>query len=1188
MILAVLTVFVEIVPGRAQGLQFPTKSPSKFLTKSWEIEDGLPDNSVTAVVQGPDGYLWFGTFNGLVRFNGTEFATLNPANTPMLPSAGIVNLHLDQRARLWISTYQGLVLRDGDQWQHLHSDQGWRGDYARSFAERSNGDILITGFNGKLFEFNNGKFSELPPPPGEPGQGYQGGVDEDGHWWVVQNQFVGRWEKDQWIRMLNLPNLSRESVGIAPARGGGLWLILGKELRKIQKGREVSRIELSEPPGGVWSMFEDSAHHIWISTFDQGVCQVLPDGTLIRWNSSNGGVNQTRCIFEDRERNLWLGTSGSGLVRLVPRRFQSLPLDSESRPRSVQSISLDSQGDLWAGTFGDGLFRLNEAGPKPVNLPQVIRDQRYLKSVLADRSGRLWVGTTDSAVWRMDPDGPRHLPAQDTGGHNIHALFEDSRGRIWISGGSGVAVSDGETSTRFGRENGLPRGTVTCFAEDPAGLIWMANAEGVFRTEGPAAVVEVKDAAHHAIPNIRCLYSDAAGAVWMGSADRGLLRWHQGTLKVLGLESGFPAPAIHGLIEDWEGNFWITSSSHLFRVSRRDLEALADGRISRPPFQMFDAGDGLPGGEFSQNRQPNCALDGQGCLWFALSKGVGMTQPSTWNLNPTPPPVHVEEISYFEPTPPRRETGSPRTQPEGPPIRVRAPFSAPVTLPPGSQRIEVHYVGLSLGAPEKVAYQIRLDGHDGDWIDVGNRRVAYYHDLPPNTYAFHVRAANPDGVWNESGTVVALTILPYYWQTAWFRLLTALGFAGSGAALVWMFARRKLHLQQEELAHQRALSGLEQRVNLAARAANLGIWERNLVTQEVWASDAWRHLFGLDSQVRLDLEKVLERIHPEDRESARQVLGRVVQDPTANDTEFRIVFPGGETRWIASRGLVEVDEADRPVLMRGVSLDITDRKRTEQALREQQSELAHLSRATLLGELGGALAHELNQPLTAMVNNAAAGRRFIAKGRGDLQKLDGLLEEVSADGRRAGEILQGIRAMIRRGDDERRPFDLNAAAAEILKLAGPDALGRQCSLIAEFDSSLTPVNGNRVQIQQVFLNLILNALDAVDQGPPEFRRIIVRTQRGSDSRVEVSVRDFGGGLPKEDPNRVFKPFFTNKRNGMGLGLAIARSIVEGHGGRITASNAEGGGACFAFWLPDEASPGTENPRPLAANGGLIP
>jgi len=220
-----------------------------------------------------------------------------------------------------------------------------------------------------------------------------------------------------------------------------------------------------------------------------------------------------------------------------------------------------------------------------------------------------------------------------------------------------------------------------------------------------------------------------------------------------------------------------------------------------------------------------------------------------------------------------------------------------------------------------------------------------------------------------------------------------------------------------------------------------------------------------------------------------------------------------------------------------------------------------------MGEIAGSLAHELNQPLTSIVNNASAGRRFIAKGRADLPKLDGLLEAVVADGRRAGEIIRGIRGMVRKGEEVRGPVNLNDVIASVLGFVHSDALGRHCVLVTETDPKLPLVEANQVQLQQVLLNLIVNAFEAMRETPASERRVIIRSERESDGRVRVSVRDFGAGLPGGEPERIFQRFFSTKREGMGMGLAIARSIIASHGGELAAANAQGGGACVHFSLP---------------------
>jgi PAS domain S-box-containing protein len=1151
----------------AWGATQPTlHTDPNYLIQSWETEDGLPEDSATAIVQTPDGYIWFGTFEGLVRFNGIEFTVFNPANTPQLPSAGIVNLHLGKDGRLWISTYGGLVVRDGTQWRQLTRIDPNSNDYARTFTERPNGDLLITTYSGKLFEISDGQFRELPQPPGAKGEGYLGGVDEDGHWWVAQRRFIGRWENQRWVSMIPPPQDIGTVLGFAPARDGGMWLVLGNELRMLRRGAEVTHMTLSESPGGIWSLSEDSQGNVWIATFDKGVCRVATNGTMTRWSATSGGFDHCRCVFEDRERDLWIGTSGAGLQRFVLRRFKEFDLEHGRKGLGVQSLWPDSSGGLWAGTDGRGLFHFGEAGVTNVALPAEVIGPEYVMSVLADRADRLWVGTMYDSIWILEKGRTRHMLPTVIGGDKVHAEFEDSHGRIWVSGGTGIAVFDGDRSRGFGTEQGLPASTVACFAEDSTGAIWLSNGNGVFRTDGEHYLVEVRDAVSRPIRGIGCLKGDSDGTIWLGASDRGLMRWKNGKLTILEAQSGFPVAAVYGLIEDNDGFFWMTSVRSVVRARRSDLRAMADGRVTRVPFQVFDASDGLPVGEFAKGRQPTCALDSKGRLWFATARGVAMTEPAALRLNDTPPPVYVEGISFYRSVPPTNHTVAGNRREEVL-TNLRGPFVSPVSLPAGSRRIEVHYAGLSFVAPEKVHYQIRLEGQDENWQDAGNRRMAYYYDLSPRDYVFHVRAANNDGVWNETQATLALAVLPFYWQTTWFRVLGGLLLVGSGGGVVWSLVRARLRraLERERLAME--LHESQQRGKLAAEAAGLGMWEWDIARDQIWATDSAQQLFGFAKSEWITFKRLANSVHPDDRATMEREVSRTLQDRVDYAGEFRVVLPDGTMRWIASRGQVELSGNGKPVLLRGASVDITKRKGAEQEMREKQRELEHLSRATLLGELGGSLAHELNQPLTAMVNNAAAGRRFIAKGRADLAKLDSLLQEVTADGRRAGEILSGIRAMIRKGDEEHRPVDLNVAAGEILRLVGSDALSRQCAVVTEFDPDLGLVSGNKVQLQQVFLNLILNALDAMDERPPETRRVLVRTERQADGRVRASVRDFGGGLPHDGLEQVFKPFFSMKRNGMGLGLAIARSIIEAHGGSIAAANAEGGGACFSFWLP---------------------
>jgi two-component system sensor kinase FixL len=260
-------------------------------------------------------------------------------------------------------------------------------------------------------------------------------------------------------------------------------------------------------------------------------------------------------------------------------------------------------------------------------------------------------------------------------------------------------------------------------------------------------------------------------------------------------------------------------------------------------------------------------------------------------------------------------------------------------------------------------------------------------------------------------------------------------------------------------------------------------------------------------------------------------------------------------------------ESQEGTLILNVIVDISARTQADAQTREHREQVAHLSRVAIMGEMSGALAHELNQPLTGIVNNASAGRRFIAKGRADLPKLDSLLEAIVLDGRRGGEIIRGIRSMVRKGEEVRRPVNLNDVIARVLGFVGSDALERYCALVTEADPALPLVEANQVQLQQVLLNLVVNAFEAMRETPVAERRVIIRSECESSLRVRVSVRDYGSGLPVGHPEQIFERFFSTKREGMGMGLAIVRTIITSHGGELNAENVKDGGACVYFSLP---------------------
>ncbi len=361
------------------------------------------------------------------------------------------------------------------------------------------------------------------------------------------------------------------------------------------------------------------------------------------------------------------------------------------------------------------------------------------------------------------------------------------------------------------------------------------------------------------------------------------------------------------------------------------------------------------------------------------------------------------------------------------------------------------------------------------------------------------------------------------------------------------------------------LRGREERMSLAAESANLAFWTINFERKESWMSDKGRAIFNFAPDEALSRELFLSRVHPEDRVAVDEAIERARASSQTFEFEYRLLRPDGQTRWLISRGRYLRNDRDRVNELIGVAIDVTAQVQANLQLRLQREELAHLSRVALMGELTASLAHELNQPLTAIASNAAAGKRFLAQSSPTLPMFEELLDDVAADARRAGDIIHGIHHFVRKSESVRRTVNLNEIIREVLRLLHSDLLGRATAVETQLAPNLPPVDADSVQLQQILLNLLMNSLEAMHLTPAEKRRILISTKCEADS-VVTSVRDYGGGLPRDDPDKIFTHFYSTKPTGMGMGLTIARSIVESHGGELVAENVDDG-ARFSFRLP---------------------
>ena len=377
----------------------------------------------------------------------------------------------------------------------------------------------------------------------------------------------------------------------------------------------------------------------------------------------------------------------------------------------------------------------------------------------------------------------------------------------------------------------------------------------------------------------------------------------------------------------------------------------------------------------------------------------------------------------------------------------------------------------------------------------------------------------------------------------------------------------------------RELEISEKRLNLAADSANLGMWEWDIAHNEIWITDKGRAMFGFDSSEKLDFDRFRSRLHPDDRESVLKAVDSSLGTGAEYLSEYRLMLPDGQLRWIAGRGHVEFDSDGQPVRMRGASVDITERKLADLEAARHRNEMAHLSRVTPVGELSGSLAHELNRPLGAILSNAQAAQRMLANGGVDVAEFREILNDIVSENKRAAEVIRRLRLWLQKGEVQQHSLHINKVVRDVLKLIRTDLISQNVSVDTELARNLPIVTGDPVQLQQVLVNLVVNACDAMADCDTRERRLRIRTGlENGGGAVIVSVTDGGGGIQVKEVEQVFEPFFTTKAKGMGLGLSVCRTLITAHRGKLWATNNPNGGATFHFTLPKDAAakPRTDN------------
>ncbi len=916
---------VGLTLGQSSLLPPLVSSPREddYLIKKWETDDGLPENSANAMVQTEDGYIWFATFGGLVRFDGIEFKVYDRSNTPELPGAGIVNLHLEPSGRMWVSTVTGLVTREGYRWTSYSATNGWTGNYVRTFSQ-GGGVLCLTSFDGKVFRAQNGVLQELPEPPGDK-SGYFGHVESNGQIWLAQNGFFGFWDGQKWQASEHQAVVTNNFKVAGNGQDGSLMVFSNQKLLRFDRGTLISTVDFSEQLRDCWCLHDDHEGNAWIGTLREGLFSVSPSGGTRHYTAENGlAYPSLRFVFEDRERNIWAGGSGGGLIRLKKRAFFNYGVKEGLIEQVVKAVAEEAPGSILVGTYGRGLFRVRDGKVSPFVSERDAAFRFNSQCVLVDRQHRIWLGTFESGLHVFTGSAHQFIPPKESGGSNITALFEDSKGRIWVGGNTEVRVFE-VGKTEQGQSNGSPAiPEVQSFAEDTAdGTLWAANFKGLFHlVDGVWKEVQGHDG--NGVKGVLCLRAEKGGVLWVGGAGVGLLRLKDGLWSTLSEQQGLPSRNIRGITDDGLGFWWLASNQGIIRVATRDVELAISGLSSIISCQAFDRSDGLASVECALGFQTTGIKDSHGRLWFSTLKGAAVVDPRVLPFNTNPPPVFIQQFSFKD------SEGLDHTH--GP---------QPVKVTPGSREMRVAFAGLSYTAPEKMKFAYRIDGINRDWVSIEGRSLQMVPP-PPGNYVLRVKASNNDGVWNETGASLAFSVQPYLWQTVWFRALALAGLLGATSAGVWRAGRAKLHLQIERLQNKALLEKERARLASVLEATTDFVGFTDPDGKTLFLNRAGRRMVGLGETEDISDTRLSDFQPPYtvDILSREGVPAALKNGHWSGETALR----DRSGREIAVLQVIVAHRRANGVLdfMSTVARDISERKIAENALREKEDRLRAL------------------------------------------------------------------------------------------------------------------------------------------------------------------------------------------------------------------------------------------------------
>lgn len=781
----------------------PHKFISQYIHKKWTVGDGLPPQ-VLAIAQTPDGYIWLGTGEGLLVFDGIKFATREIPSMPARKSGYAVNnLVTDADGALWgVVSGTGLFRQDDDtQW--FDERNGLRSRHIWTLLQDASGRLWIGTENAGLHLHQKGRITPFTLLPDQSSAFISAlHVDRQGTLWAGSKRGLIRWQDGKTSLYSPREGLVSEFVTVlAGDRDGRLWIGTDKGLHVMKDGiiRPWKKQDLL---AGIYvtAILEDRDGNLWVGTRG-GLNRIQGEQVATLTVLDGLSNNYVRTLYQDMEGSLWVGTGG-GLDQLRDGKMTTFSTEEGLSSEYITCIHEDRQGALWIGNGERGVDVFHNGVRRTITTREGLAHNN-VSAFWSGRDGSIWIGTFGGGVNRLK-NGCFTLfdTASGLSSNYINAVFEDSRGDVWIGteGGGINRIRDGRCEW-ISREYGLPGIWIMSFHEDRGGSLWIISEDaGLFRfRDGRFDHFTTNDGLSD--NNLTYLHEDEEGLLWVGTRRHGVNLFRDGRFRSFSSADGLFQDTVFCILEDQAANLWMSSPRGLFTVKRSDLLAHAAGRIRSLSCTVYGLLEGMRNIQcVGHTQNPGCK-DRLGRLWFPTMDGVVMADPAQIRINQRPPEVRIEEFIVDG----RRYRTGQR-----------------VELAPGPRNFEFHYTALLLAAPEQIRFQYRLQGFDREWIDAKDRRAAYYTAISPGDYRFQVIACNNDGIWNEAGASLAFRLRPFFYQTYWFFAACALALLGLGVMLfrIRLSSLRRRHKELARLVQDRTrqLEGEKEKLEKANAA----------------------------------------------------------------------------------------------------------------------------------------------------------------------------------------------------------------------------------------------------------------------------------------------------------------------------------------------------------------------------------